>query len=81
VHASTFSTPIAWSVVANAVAWNKLRVAFRTHSIQLVRFSHFDANNGRFGAQSGVARCGDVFCDEAVQEHEFNLKVCYFEAF
>lgn len=50
VHASTFSTPIAWSVVANAIARDQLCVTFRTHSIQLVRFSHFDANDSRFGA-------------------------------
>ena len=74
VHTSAFSAPVTWPVVANAVAGDLLRVAFRSHSIQLVRFSHFDANDSRFGAQSGVARSTDVFCDEAVQEHEFNLK-------
>ena len=77
VHASAFSTPVtrpARVVVADAIAGTLLGVAFLSHSVQLVRFSHFNADDGCFCAQGGVSRCLDVFVDEPVQEIEFNLK-------
>lgn len=73
MHAATLATPIARTVVADAVARDQFRVALCSHSIQLVCFSHLNADDCRFGSQSSVARGSNVFCDESIQENEFNL--------